>query len=372
MDDRLTVVVFEGGNPASDWEKSFVNIRQAVLLDNLHKLSQVEEVQEIIVVTNYSQLVKEASELDGVIVHEAPTEGFHFGRELRSIVSRYRPNTVFYLGAASFPLLQLSEIRQIVSTVLSRDNFVYTNNPQSADLVAFTPAEALWRIEPPESDNSLAMSLRDEAGLEMELVPYTLGIIFDLDTPTDFLILGASQFAGDRTREALHNEISLDEQELNRAKDVLRGYYRDVALLGRVGAPIIAHLNCNLKLRLRIFSEERGMKALGREAAGEVQAMMGYLIEEVGIKRFFRYLESLVELAFIDTRVLFAHFNLNLSAEERFNSDMGRWEEISNPWVKEFTREAVESSIPVLLGGHSLVSGGLWLLADELVQEKTD
>jgi hypothetical protein len=38
--------------------------------------------------------------------------------------------------------------------------------------------------------------------------------------------------------------------------------------------------------------------------------------------------------------------------------------------VREFTRCAVSASIPVVLGGHSLVSGGLWLLAEALLEEK--
>ena len=75
-------------------------------------------------------------------------------------------------------------------------------------------------------------------------------------------------------------------------------------------------------------------------------------------------------MAFIDTRVLFAHFKLKLSAEERFLSDMGRWQEIKNPWLKEFTRAAAESTIPIVLGGHSLVSGGIWVLAEEIMLER--
>ena len=373
MDEQVTVVIFEGGTPASQWEKLFVNIRHAVLLDNLQKISRMEGVRDIILVTSYRHLAEEVrglsgATMDGITVEEVPTDGFHFGRELQSIVSRYEPQTLFYLGAASFPLIQEEELKSIVSTVSSRSNFVYTNNPQSSDLVAFNPAHAIWRIDPPESDNSLAISLRDQGSMDMELTPYSLGIIFDLDTPTDFMILGASPFAGHRTKEALQ-QVSFDYRTLESAKDILRGYYRDVAIVGRVGAPVIAHLNCNLKLRLRIFSEERGMKALGREASGEVEVMMAYFMEEVGLEKFFRYLERLVEAAFIDTRVLFAHYDLQLAAEERYLSDLGKWQELKNPWLRDFTRAAVESRIPVLLGGHSLVSGGLWLLTEELMGE---
>ncbi len=365
MKDNTIAVIFEGGELLSELEKSLNNVRHTVLLENMNKIIGIDGIKEIIVVTNYDCLAKQARKMDRVIVKEVKTKGFHFGGELLKIVSGYKPQNLLYVGGASFPLIQENEIEQIISTVKVKENFVYTNNPQSSDLVAFTPADAVFNMHPPASDNSLAISLRDEAGLKMELIPYSKGIIFDLDTPTDFLILGASPYVEKSTEKALR-EVPLNYELLDKAKEVLCGYYRDVAIVGRVGAPLIAYLNNNLKLRLRIFSEERGMKALGRESSGEVESLIGFFIEEFGISKFFKYLERVAELAFIDTRVLFAHFKLDLQAEERFLSDMGRWQEIANPWLKEFTRTAVECEIPVLLGGHSLVSGGLWLLAEEL------
>jgi hypothetical protein len=68
--------------------------------------------------------------------------------------------------------------------------------------------------------------------------------------------------------------------------------------------------------------------------------------------------------AFIDTRVLFTHFGLNLTTADRFYSDLGQHEKINNPFVREFTQQAMESPIPVILGGHSLVSGGLLALIE--------
>jgi hypothetical protein len=70
-------------------------------------------------------------------------------------------------------------------------------------------------------------------------------------------------------------------------------------------------------------------------------------------------LAELGDAAFLDTRVLLAHRGIEASREERFLSDLGRWEEIGEPFLREFTRAAVEAPIPVLLGGHSLMSGGL-------------
>jgi len=37
---------------------------------------------------------------------------------------------------------------------------------------------------------------------------------------------------------------------------------------------------------------------------------------------------------------------------------------IHDPWIREFTAAVRDAPIPILLGGHSLVSGGLYALAE--------
>jgi hypothetical protein len=108
------------------------------------------------------------------------------------------------------------------------------------------------------------------------------------------------------------------------------------------------------------------MKALGRIESGEVVSLLGLLLEHSGLNRFFEYLPRLCRCAFIDSRVLMAHYRYDLPDRERFLSDLGRWEQIEHPWLREFTRAACDCAVPVLLGGHSLVSGSLWALAAEL------
>ena len=63
-----------------------------------------------------------------------------------------------------------------------------------------------------------------------------------------------------------------------------------------------------------------------------------------------------------------AHLKPDLLTEDRYLSDLGRWREMKDSFFREFTRCAVESAVPILLGGHSLVLGGLWALAEEIGQ----
>ena len=367
MKGKVSVVICEGGSPASEIERIMAKVRRAVLLDNLEKMKQVEAIGSLHLLTNYPGLAAEAASLGvKVELNELAEEDFHVGAKLSGLINRENLDNIFYMGGAGIPLVTPVELEEICALLLASQNMVYANNVMSADVVAFTPGSLINSIELPATDNVLGMSLRDGAGVEQKLFRNTTGLLFDLDTPADLLILAGSPLAGPRTRRVLSG-LNLDLSRLERAKAILAGDYEEAILLGRVGAPVIAHINQNLKLRLRIFSEERGMKALGREEEGTVVSVMGFFLEEVGPRRFVRYLERVAQCAFLDTRVLMNHLlGYRPPAEDRFFSDLGRWQEIESPEIRELTKAFVEAEIPIICGAHSLVLGGLWALVDEI------
>jgi len=67
---------------------------------------------------------------------------------------------------------------------------------------------------------------------------------------------------------------------------------------------------------------------------------------------------------FLDTRPLFGHLGWAPSRADRFASDAGEPEVIAHDGLQELTTAAVAARAPVVLGGHSLVSGGLLALID--------
>ncbi|MGI6319061.1 MAG: hypothetical protein GX263_00435 [Firmicutes bacterium] len=366
MNEAVNVILFEGGSPIGEIEKMLVKVRHAVMLDNIAKMKQIKEIGALYLLTNYPLLAEEAEALGVKVIKSGSGDNFHFGKVLSGLINREKLQNVLYMGGASIPLVTAGELQEICRHLLNSGPAIYSNNAQSADIIAFTPGELINKIDPPIMDNILAVALRDGTGVVHKLFKNSAGLIFDLDTPADLLILAGSPFAGPRARKVL-DSLDLDLSRLERAKEVLGGDYEEALLLGRVGAPVIAYINQNLKLRLRIFSEERGMKALGREEKGNAISLMGFFLEEVGPDKFMRYLEKVARCAFLDTRVLMIHLlHHRLSTEERFLSDLGLWQEMKNPVMKEFTRAAVEAEIPVICGGHSLVLGGLWALVDEI------
>ena len=96
------------------------------------------------------------------------------------------------------------------------------------------------------------------------------------------------------------------------------------------------------------------------------RSVLGALLERDGPAALGGILTEVGEAAFVDTRVLLAH-RLGVdeagwpTAEDRFASDLLLHERIADPWLRDLTRSAAESPIPVVLDGHTLVGPGLRL-----------
>jgi hypothetical protein len=81
-----------------------------------------------------------------------------------------------------------------------------------------------------------------------------------------------------------------------------------------------------------------------------------------------RELTRLGDAVVLDTRVVMAALAGSADAtawppeEERFASDFFDHARIGTPWLAELTAAAAAASVPVLLGGHALVSDGMHIL----------
>ncbi|HSL93686.1 MAG TPA: hypothetical protein VK905_03710 [Bacillota bacterium] len=365
---RIVAVIFEGGKADRPVTQAMASLRHRVVLDIVEKLFQTGEYDEIVVDTNYPELRAMLRDYPVTLREEIGT--FHFGRALQQIVIDTNADGVLCMGGASAPFMSTDEFKDMASGLRCGTNLFYTNNPQSSDVVAFTPARAVLGIEPPDRDNALGTALKDEAGLKRVLLPHSIGVHFDLDTPADVLIMSLSSHTGPHTRQYL-GQLGWDTDVLRRAIDAMAQTNCELGLIGRVNPAVMTHINSHTFCRLRVFSEERGMKALRREEEGLVVSLLGHFIARLGVDEFFACLAQTCDVAFIDTRILFAHFKLALTEEERFTSDLGLWQQLEEPFLREFTRAASAASIPVVLGGHSLVTGGMWAIIDILREMRT-
>lgn len=338
-------------------------VRQAVVLDTVARARRARAVEQIIVVTDSPELACQARALGAIADLDPEREDFHFGRRLAGLVRRHRLRRIFYMSGGLGALATSDDLAWVARELSRRDAVVICNNIHSSDLVAFTPGSVIWRVEPPAMDNSLAMTLAQEGGLPVLHPPRTLGLHFDIDTPADVAIASVHPGLGEHTRR-LVDGLPLGRERVWQVFRVMGDPHADLLVFGRIGAPLFYYLDDRTRCRLRVLSEERGMKSLGRDVRGEVVSLMGHLWECAGSTGLFRVVAKVARAAVLDSRVLFAHRRWSVSPEDRFLSDLGHWERIGHPGVREFTRAAMEAEVPVLLGGHSLVSGGIWALVD--------
>jgi protein-tyrosine-phosphatase len=115
---------------------------------------------------------------------------------------------------------------------------------------------------------------------------------------------------------------------------------------------------------VRVFAEERGMRASGRQGRGEVRSLLADYLNLVGAAGFFGELAELADGVLMDNRVILASRGLWPSASDRFNSDLHRWEQVEDRFLRRFTRAAAASWVPVMMGGHAVVAGGLMALVE--------
>ena len=361
----VSMVIMNGRNGRSDVERMVDEVRAAITRDLVDKALRSGAFDRVIVSTNDHELIAALEGKPTVLVEpDRADEPFHFGRQLQQIVARYGLERVVYFGGGSAPLLPVAELQAIAERLRGAERLFLANNFYSVDFAAFAPANALLEISPPAHDNALGWALGGDAGLPAHELPRTVNTTFDVDTPIDLLILSLHPRVPPHTRACL-DRLPLDTQRVEAAAATFVEQGKEVLVAGRVAATTMAYLERETLSRTRLFSEERGMHASGRLERGEVQSLLGMHMQEVGVSQFFtEVVPKLGQAAFIDDRVLWAGCGIWPPARDRFLSDLFRPDEIADPFVRRFTEAAMACPIPLVLGGHSLVSGGMYVLVE--------
>jgi hypothetical protein len=252
------------------------------------------------------------------------------------------------------------------------DRLVITNNVHSCDWLGIAPArDAVPWIAQVASDNALAWQLANQAGFPAEALPISAATRFDLDTPLDLLMVQHHPAIGPHLRTFL-DSLGWNAPQLDLILSEMKREGGSLALVGRVSSAAWYALERGTRCWVRVFSEERGMRASGRQERGEARSLLSDYLDLAGTEGFFQELAGLANGVFFDNRVILAARGLWPSAADRFNADLYRWEDVEDPFLRRFTRAAAEAPIPILLGGHSVVAGGLMALVESLVFDKLD
>lgn len=357
------VFLFVKGTATSGVERLVAGAQIAAARDTLARLRSFVDAGDIVIATANAELAADFSAQGLRVELDPPDLNFHFGARLAALSDHCPARAALYIGGGSGALMGTADWRHMAERILKERDHAITNNYFSCDLIAWTPADATRRIPPPELDNDLAFRLGTLGGLQVSVLPKNAATQLDIDTPTDLMTLSLHPGVG----PALHGLLQsaqLDMTRVAKIRALLRDPRSHLLISGRVSAGMMQFLEQATPCQWRVFSEERGMRASGRQARGEVRSLLGYYLEGQSPASFFSSLATLANGLVMDSRVLFAHRQLRPSIDDRFNSDLIQPGRIADPFIRDFTMAARDASIPVLLGGHSLVSGGMYGLVE--------
>ncbi len=363
MPSQVSLLVMTGVGDGGQVEQMMTGAREAITRDLVDRALASGVFCQIIVSTNSVRLAAALADRPVQLVMDAPGEAFHFGRWLQELVERFAIAKLFYMGGGSGPLLAQDEMARLVELVDREDEYLVTNNFYSTDYAVWSPARAVQAIEPPSLDNDLGWLLVRQAGLKNYSPPPSAATQLDVDTPIDLMTIRGHPDVGHHLAQYL-SQLDLDTAHIRRATAFFLDRAAEVFILGRVSSAVWAYLERETACRVRLLSEERGMRASGRQARGEVRSLLGFYLDAVGVETFFARLEQLGQAAFIDNRVVLAHWQVWPSDADRFYADLCQPEQIADERLRALVEAAMAAPIPVVMGGHSLVSGGLYAMLE--------
>lgn len=374
MKDTIGAVIMVGGAGDSPQEQLVLAAQQASTLD-LIALFQERGVSPIVVAAPTTDWLP--SDLDVIRDVDSEREPFHFGNRLANLIERYTPDgAVLYFGGGSAPLLD-GAVSSMIVGLLDRsirqtsaaipERIVLTNNLHSSDWAAISRADAaLPMIREMNRDNSLAWLLQASGEYDVRVLSSVRpATSMDLDTPSDLALVARHPNVTPALRRVVSEHSSwLRLIPIDALIAASKREGSTIALIGRVSPLAWQAFNKATHCWTRVIAEERGMVASGRIEAGQVKSVLTPWLKARGVKGFFADLADMADAAIFDTRVLFAAQGIHPDAADRFASDLLRPDGIRDPWVRAFTEAAASAPLPVILGGHSVVAGGLYALAE--------
>jgi hypothetical protein len=353
----ILAVVFHPPSGNSQAERLVDDARSAAAQDLIAVLRDVD-LEPVLAVTPSEGEPARRPPPDAEIVEIPKRIPFHFGEALKDLIRKRNADGLLYFGSGSGLLLtrnRMKHLRRFAERDLPGAVF---NNFYSCDYAAVAGAARLLDLDLPEIDNPLGFALAD-AGIPCSTLERNAETQFDIDTPTDVLILGATTRGGPSIRSVLDRH-DLAHPFIPNLLELLSDRSAHVCLVGRVSPRTWADIETEVACRTSGLLEGRGMRA----AANTRLPVLHQMLREDGIQSFFDRLSQACDGAVIDTRPLLAGPGPLPPPADRYASDLLQPNEIRDPLWQSFTEAAIAAPIPVLLGGHSAVSGGLYLLAE--------
>jgi hypothetical protein len=303
-----------------------------------------------------------------------------FGERLARLVDdEHATGGLVVLGGGAVPLLRLADAERLVEVAASGEPRALTNNRYSSDVCAVGRARDLLAIPPLPSDNALPRWLEERAGYQVEQLAARDRLALDIDTPLDVAIACHARSAPLAIRR-IATAAGLVVPRIDELRALTSDPRAELLVFGRAGARTLAWLERHVRCRVRFLAEERGLRASSplaiaaptyldpeRRRERAPRSTLGRLLAARGPDALAATVAELADGAMIDSRVLLAdRLGRDESAwpgaEDRFASDLLLADSVTDPWLRALTSSAARSDLPIVMGGHTLVSPGVPIL----------
>jgi hypothetical protein len=287
-----------------------------------------------------------------------------FGGAVRRVAATAEGGGVIVLGSGAVPLATAADRLTFVTAAGGPPGHVLANNRFSADIVAIAGADGLSALPELRSDNGLPRWLADEAGFVVADLAGRWRLQVDIDSPLDAFLVSPAMTATEL--EAADAATNVVDGALRAVAVVGRDPKAELVIAGRASAAGLAWLERSTASRTRALIEERGFRTRPADQR-PARSVLGIVLDRDGPEALGPRLAELGDGALIDSRVLLAH-RLGTderrwpTAEDRYASDLLLPDRVQDPWLRALTASARDASIPIVLGGHSLVGPGLRLV----------
>ncbi len=271
-------------------------------------------------------------------------------------------------GMPAMTAADWSDVRAAIESGAATANRVF-----SCDWLGAPDGRLLGAAAGAAIDNRFALLVRDRGRLPLESFARSARTLLDVDTPADLVVLKTAIAVGSLDVGPMLRDELARQPQLDEAIDIAIQVFetmtqpdQELFVAGRVSGADWAVVDRDTSCRVRVLSEERGLRsrgAPGRSLLAALHELCG-LCEQSGGGRFTPLLDSLADAVIWDTRPFWSQLGWNLSRGDRFAADLGSWADIQSAPLRELTRALSGAAAPILIGGHSLVSGGLLAAID--------
>jgi hypothetical protein len=341
--------------------------RLAAARDLVRLLSSIGGIGPIYV------LAAEASDAEslvsmGAIAWRGPVEPFHFGRALAGFVAWSQAERFAYFGGASAPLLTPDLLLEAVDRLeRSRGPAAVVNNYYSTDWALLSHARALLDlVDKLPTDNPIGWVLGHDSGHRVHPLPPSAATRADVDTPADLLLLARHPQLGPEVEAFLSRAPADCRDRVEAIRAVMNRPASNLTIIGRSSSHLWQSIERRAEIWVRLLIEERGMVASGRMERGQVRTLVGEILDAWGPRDFIERLAAMTDAVLWDTRVWMATHGGWPASNDRFAADLGWADQVQDAGLRDLTQAINAAPIPILTGGHGVVSGSLYALVETL------